>query len=71
MTPLTPKEISTLRWAVRSADTWRGSIVGDPDPTNLNQHDALIKECERLVNRLASESRRQRQIRARRSGDAR
>lgn len=42
---LTKHEYRILRWAVVQAEAWRGSLVGNPDTTELDKFDAKVAEA--------------------------
>jgi hypothetical protein len=43
------KHIVALRWAVRQAEAWRGSLTDTPDPVT-GQHDtARIEHFENMI----------------------
>jgi hypothetical protein len=49
---LTPVHIKALQMAVHEAEAWRGTLIGNPDPTPLQQFDAYIaiaKQALRIV----------------------
>lgn len=39
---LVPEEYNALRWAVSEAAAWRGSLVGNPDRTELEAFDRRV-----------------------------
>jgi hypothetical protein len=41
--PLTTLELRALSWALEEAAGWRGSLVGNPDTTDLEQFDLRVK----------------------------
>lgn len=49
---LTKQELRMLRWAVREAAAWRGTLVGNPDPVPLQDFDACIKIAKTAVKKL-------------------
>jgi hypothetical protein len=51
--PLTRREYAFLKWAVGRAEEWRGELVGDPDLEGINNFDAAIKECKRILKKIS------------------
>lgn len=51
--PLTRREYSFLKWAIGRAEEWRGELIGDPDTTSLDNFDACIKECRRILKTIS------------------
>ena len=41
-TELKPKHLKALKRAIDEAECWRGSLVGNPDPADLNEFDRFI-----------------------------
>lgn len=50
---LTRREFKFLNWAIGEAAAWRGSLVGNPDPTQLKNFDACIAECKRALKKVS------------------
>jgi len=46
------KHYMALRWAVTMAQDWRGSIVGNPDTTQLDAFDKQIKRCREALKEI-------------------
>lgn len=52
---LFPRHVRALARAVKEAESWRGSLVGNPDPQPLEDFDVFIaeaKEAMRIVREL-------------------
>ena len=54
---LTTRQWRALRWAVREAAGWRGSLVGNPDPHPLVEFDALVATAKAALKSLEEQSR--------------
>jgi hypothetical protein len=50
--PLTHSDLKALSRAVSEAVTWRGSMVGNPDPLPLAEFDAFIKRARKAVRKV-------------------
>lgn len=52
---ITLRQKQILAWAIDEAETWRGTMVGNPDPEPLAEFDAMIEEARealRTVGRM-------------------
>lgn len=49
---LTSQEINCIAWAIRNAEVWRGSLVGNPNPKRLEQFDKDIKHAKQGMRKL-------------------
>jgi hypothetical protein len=52
---ITRVQYKWLRWAVGQAEMWRGSLVGNPDVTELRNFDEAIKSCKETLKALRAE----------------
>jgi hypothetical protein len=43
------KHLKALHWAVREAESWRGSMIGNPDTGPLEAFNAQIKLCKEAL----------------------
>lgn len=43
---LTRKQIQALKWAVEQAESWRGSMTGNPDPEPLEAFDKQVADAK-------------------------
>jgi hypothetical protein len=48
----TARELQALRWAVREAESWRGALVGNPDPGPLLAFEASIADAKSGLRKL-------------------
>lgn len=51
------RHIAALAWAVREAEGWRGSLVGNPDPGPLMEFDANIAAAKEALKDLRRDAR--------------
>lgn len=49
---LSKADINTLNWAIDEAETWRGSMIGNPDPVPLRQFDAKIRKARKALEAI-------------------
>ena len=52
MNPLTLHDIRLLKWCVNEAETWRGTMVGNPDPAPLAAFDARIATARAAIRKV-------------------
>lgn len=52
MERLTTKELRALAWAVGEAESWRGSLVGNPDPGPLEAFDACVAKAKLAMKKV-------------------
>ena len=41
-----------LKRAVAEAACWRGTLVGDPDPSGLEEFDAFIRKAKKALKKI-------------------
>lgn len=51
------RQIQHLAWAVGEAETWRGSLVGNPDEGPLERFDAAITKAKQAVKAARADKR--------------
>lgn len=52
MKTLTNTQVDALTWAVREAEGWRGSLIGNPDPQPLQIFDAKVVKAKQALRDL-------------------
>ena len=50
---LTPREYSALKWAVGEAETWRGSMIGNPDTSALDEFERRLNLAKIALKKLS------------------
>lgn len=52
MKRLTQSELRALARAVSEAETWRGSMTGNPDPGPLEEFDAFVAKAKQALKKV-------------------
>jgi hypothetical protein len=61
--PISVNEFRWLKSAIDSADTWRGTLTGNPDPGPLEEHDNNIAEMRAVLDRMRAVNKEYRNLR--------